>query len=206
MRENNFILTRRVDKPIHDIYDQEMDLLRSSTFNNSDVPGMSLNMLGGKFIPEYNKFKTKAKGSEYWTSQYVWLCEYIKDYEIIEHSFTNIYFQSEDLHKLDIPFTREINRDSKRLYVSLNIDPTTVGDKYKDNGQLFLKHCPTNLNYWHAEIALTDIDEKELNRNKLNNSQKTATTYVIDHILSVCCSISETQNINQIEVTHYKFN
>jgi hypothetical protein len=203
-QESDVILTRRVDLEIEEVYDPVSETLKSSVFAKQDIPGMSLNILGGLFQVDFNQYKTTGTASDEWNNCPVYLTDYLKDYQIITSNFTSIYFKSSDLHHIDVPFIREQNHDSIKFYASLNRTPDMINGKYQLNGNLFLEHKPTNLNYWHAELAFIDVEGHRVDR-KIKASQKKAADYVIDHILCVAGNVLVPVSFPPVNRSHYIF-
>lgn len=203
LSEVNVVFTRRIDVGINDIHN-EVGVIKTSLFKRKDVPGMSLNILGKHFKSKFNKFKTQKEGSEYWEGQPIYLSNHINHFTEVDINFSNLYLSSSDLHHVPVPFYRPNDRESIKLYESLGIQPVIDGSRLMAEGEIFLEHKPTNLNYWHAELSFNSIDGTPINRNKLTPIQKEAADHVIEHILTGTATIDEPLPIPAIPSRHFK--
>jgi hypothetical protein len=191
--DSYFFVTRRFECLIGDLYDSELDILKSSAFILRDVPGMSMSILGAFFISEYNKFRPINEGQEIWADgSDVLLSDHINNYEIIE-PFLSAYFPGNEIHDQSVPFFHSIEKQTVKLLVKDGQEPVVdkKENKYKTFGKTLLKHAPTKLNYWHVELELHDHVPSLIDRDKKLRATKNkdAAQFVIDHILTACGSV-----------------
>lgn len=133
--------------------------LREDALEPRKIPQLSLNVLGGLFLPKHTKFKVKMNtiGDEKWTGRPVYLVDCRNHYTELENGST-IYFNANALHGALVDYERPKDKNSEKIYEDFH---SVVNGKYKLKAQITIAHEPTNMNYWHSELKVW-LDGKEL--------------------------------------------
>jgi len=133
--------------------------------HKKDVPGLSLNLLGGTFLTKHICFLvTKDAGKEWDGLETQLWRKYIK-WVTYQKPSIPIYFLLENLHNQTFPYHRKNDKDVAKMLKALNITPQKEGDDIKLYGASIIKHVASRLNYWHAEFRLLDIEARETGSN-----------------------------------------
>jgi len=125
-----------------------------------DVPGLSLNVLGGFFKPKHISYIPTKKAGKEWIKgeKYLWF-KYIK-FVIYKFSSVPIYFFFEEIHNKPFPYSKA--NDSKfKAFIAKHSVPNTVSKNQANvYGACIIRHSPAKLNYWHVELELLDIESR----------------------------------------------
>jgi hypothetical protein len=128
-----------------------------------DVAGLSLNLLGNKFIPKHIGYLANKDAGQEWdgseTYAQLWK-KYIK-WVTYRKSSVPVFFLLDDLHNQTFPYYRKKDKDVDKLLKALNIKSADEEDTVKLYGASVIKHVPVRLNYWHIEFKLLDIEARE---------------------------------------------
>lgn len=165
LSDNEYIIVRRSEKPQNEIFD-EFGWLREDALVNTyrEVPGLSMNILGGNFRPRHIQFNPKGDAAKEWAKdidsslwyKYIWNVKYL-------WNTTPIFFKLSEIHRNEFPYQRNADTNLNKILNSLNLTPKVIDGKALIKGVSVLKHSPNKLNYWHIEFHLND-GIKEINQ------------------------------------------
>jgi hypothetical protein len=166
----------------------EAGTVSTKAIESREVPNMSMNLLGGYFIMEDMKYRTLGEASKPWNGSIVFLSDFINQFEIIRNYCTIIY-DAWQLHDIAIPYYSDNkNKDINKRLQQAGITGLVEGQRLKTFGRMWIHHDPTNLNYWHVELKLTDPTGKEVQSGKQAWS-RSAIELVLEQYLAVGISI-----------------
>lgn len=140
--------------------------LKEDVLTYSDIPGLSLNIVGGRFKLKHLKFKLNGKSSAVlpWDgSSSIYLCDHLNNYEIAG-IYSPIFIDSEYTHNLNIPYSRPYDKHLKNLLIALGREVVPENNICNFTGRLKFVPAPTNLNYWHVELKIFDVEKNEINK------------------------------------------
>lgn len=125
-----------------------------------EIPELSLNLLGGRFILSHICYSCVKDAAKYWDGieTHLWI-RYFKWVTYKKPSIP-IFFFLDDLHNKTFPYYRTDDKEVRKLLKSLQIDPEITGSQAKFYGASIIKHAPSRLNYWHIEFRLLDIEAR----------------------------------------------
>ena len=151
------------------------------------IVGYSMNMEGAFFDGRKHVcLRQTGKGSKDWLNKKVIiLLLYLFNYKKVQ-GFP-IFYKASLFHDVDIPYEKKVQ---KAEYDKLNTPAhkhKIIEDKFKTEGLVelkahtFLKHAPSNLNYWHVQLQTfaANDDTKEL------DSQSKWRKAIFDYILGI---------------------
>jgi hypothetical protein len=156
-----FIL-RRSNKSFSETFIQvgEISILREDAIDYKEVPNMSVNLMGGKFVPDFLRFIPKDEGIKEWDGrERIFLYEYLKSYSVLPSEPCAIYFDASKIHNCSIPYNRKKDKQVDKFYRLKEFTPPFEEGKYKLTAELRVAHVPTNMNYWHVELKLHPIQK-----------------------------------------------
>ncbi|HKC69730.1 MAG TPA: hypothetical protein VKG26_15940 [Bacteroidia bacterium] len=156
--ELDFLITRRSEKKPEDTFDEFGEVRVDALIDSlREIPGFSMNLLGGKFKPRHIAFNPKSPASKPWdkdNDKYLWM-KFIK-YAVFLKPTTPIYYNIKDVHRQEFPFRRLEDANYKKLVANMANKPIVIDKKASCTGISLIKHAPNKLNYWHIEFHLND--------------------------------------------------
>lgn len=195
------VVVRRSTKPKEDIFNK-FGLMRedSDIISRSEIPGMSMNLLGSAFKYEYIKFNPIGEGTKIWSgSERVSYFRYRQSFNVLPIA-TPIFFDVANLHDIEFPYKRNIDKEAVKLMGFLGIKPLEIDGKFELFGKSYVKHEPTCLNYWHVEFQIKDVQDNLIEKAK-SAWQKEAANSALAHIQS--SASSEYLNIPEIPKSYF---
>ncbi len=165
LNQSDFSVTRRIRGKLDDNIDYVGGRARIDPDCLGTIVGMSVNLLGGTFLPEFTSFHQSDRGKDTWNgTSNINLADYEGCYEDLGDEF--VFYKLPVLHRAIYPHEYKFEKKgSFRAYQDfiekkLN-EQFYVGIKVPITITLTLEHVPTNLNYWHFEMRVELIDEKK---------------------------------------------
>jgi len=177
------LIGRRIDGKRQDLVDsslgEDLEQLSEKALPIQRIPNLSTSLLGGCFLIEYFKFKTKSAGSYPWTEGSrieEFLTE--QNYEVMKDYFV-VGWELSRLNERYIPYERKFNKEkeynnfksslinNRNDYILLEEWEKLPLNQNKTRcveltGQIRVNHAPTNLNYWHFVVDQYPLpDENE---------------------------------------------
>ena len=193
------VVVRRSDKPKEEIFN-EIDLLREDVITKSDIPRMSMNLLGGAFKQEHIKFNPIGESCRIWDgSEKVFFSNYRKSIRLLPVA-TPIFFEVANLHDKEFPYKRNKDPTSNKLMNALAYKPSETEGKFILYGKSYISHEPTLLNYWHVEFQIKDFEKKLIEKAK-SAWQKEAAESAFLHIQT--SALPECPNIKEIPKSYF---
>ena len=193
LTNSQLYLLRRSNNPFDKTFNKMGDyfVLREDAIGYKDVPGLSLNLLGGKFKIRHLKYKVlmKTPASQKWdgTTQ-IFLSEHLNDFEVVKGGCP-IFLDANKLHDKPIPYDREKNshldKEVQNFFNNMIPAGIDVGNKYKLEARIKLAHDPINLNYWHVEYELYDFQNTRLDATKGKTWIEDLAKQVFKNIISI---------------------
>lgn len=167
IKEQAVWLIRRSNKNFDDTFDKVGNeyFLKGDVIPRSDVPSLSLNLLGGYFDSQHIKYRTQLKkpASNKWDGKtIVYLSDHLDDFVVVEDC-SPIFIDANAVHDAKVPYKHPVDNDVKNFYKSLNKELVEVDNKTGVEGKTVVVHDPINLNYWHVELKVLDYSGKEVN-------------------------------------------
>ncbi len=198
-------IIRRSDKSEEDTFN-ELGLLRNDALTPKDIPFLSLNILGGRFMPEHSKFRILNEGIKKWNNRkYISLLDHLKDFEILKN-YCLVYINANGVDGQEIPyFLQQSNKDIRREVDKFfqHVEKPNLSDgKYELKALSRLIHDPVKLNYWHMELNIFDYQGSSM-KYKGSSYQKVLFQQVISDIISVN-SNKEVPDYIKIPTKYYK--
>jgi len=158
-RQEVFV-SRRSNKICEETFNElgETYTLREDAIDPIDVPNMSLNLMGGRFLEMHLKYVTEGEAAKIWNGvRKIYLSDFMNLYTSLE-SFCPIYFNLRGIHNQPFIYDKgkspELTKEMQDFYKILR--KRYIGGKSREEfiGEIRLAHVPTNLNYWHCEFKL----------------------------------------------------
>ncbi len=200
----NVTLSRRSELSKEDTFN-ELGFLREDVLSTSDVPFLSLNLMGSYFKSEHNQFKPTLSKTIKWNGKSLtYLSELRKDYTLI-NQYCTIYLNAEGINNQEVPYKRPsskpIDAEIKKFFTSVAI-PKVENGNYNLIGITKIIHDPTNFNYWHVELNLIDYDGELFSKTNRSAYLKSFCEKVIKNI--IC--INSNKSIDMIHnIPHHVF-
>ncbi len=205
LNHSDFSVTRRIEGKL----DENIDYVGGRARINPDclgkIVGMSVNLLGGTFLPEFTSFHQFDKGKNYWDGiSDIKLADYEGCYEDLESEF--VFYKLPLLHGATYPhnyrFEKKGNFRAYQGFVENKLKVQfTEGIEVPISITMTLKHAPTNLNYWHFEMMVELTDE-----HKQINKEGSWRDLIFTHILTtvLCQEFTEDlETVGKIETELY---
>lgn len=161
-KTNGLIIQRRCADHIKD------NALQPEIFGNN-LAEMSVNLLGGCFLPEHVKFTPKGVVDFIVKTDFDGIYEYCQDAQ-------GIYLSIPDIHNAEFPSRRKFLNQGEFDKVkdaiaddTVNVEDSEINDKkrlvaafqkfskdteYSVKYRIQVVHRPTNANYWHCQIEI----------------------------------------------------
>lgn len=135
----------------------------------SEIQSLSMTIMGGGAVSTDMKFEQKGEAKEDWKGKTLYPFSFKGLVNTTENYFTIVY-KAESLHNQPIryqqkfekktDFEKNINNiEHNEENANILLKNFKKSNQYEMSpGQLQVKHKPTNLNYWHAELNLLPSD------------------------------------------------
>ena len=172
INDNGFVvLSRRIDKDIEEceMFNGKRMIEAEEFYDN--IVNMSLNIHGGNFNIRHIPFRQIKPGTNNWNGKDIDMNQFSQCYEYKEVCFP-IFLKSTDIHNITLPYHKTFSkekdyRDTQNL-INRYLEPFKPDTEYILNATVKLRHVPTMLNYWHAELTVLpeDTPEKPLDNKK----------------------------------------
>lgn len=153
------------------------------------IVGYSMNMEGAFFDGlKHVCLRQLGKGNHDWKNKRVIiLLLYLWNYKKVE-GFP-IFYKASVFHDVEIPYEKKVQKSEYNLLTSEAHKYKIIQDKFKKEGLLeikahtYLKHAPSNLNYWHVQLQTfaANDDFKELDSE--SKWRKAIFDYVLGRLL-----------------------
>lgn len=154
------------------------------------IVGYSMNIEGALFDSrKHICIRQIGEGCEPWKDKKaIFILRYRECYEKVV-GFP-IYYKASIFQDVPIPYEKNIDKKEYNVLTSNAHKYKLIEDKFKDTGLVkvmahtYLKHAPTNLNYWHIQLQTfaANSDEKEL------DSESKWRKPIFDYILGILMS------------------
>lgn len=162
VRKQEVVFVRRSSKTFIDTFNILGDVitLKEDSIPHHEIPDLSLNLLGGKFLSGHLKYRLNLKSE----ACRPWDGKTEIDLNNFQDSFgevdvpCEIYFNGNIIHDHPIPYDRERTKELDKLAKSLPDVFTLENNKYNLLGKIAFESDPLNLNYWHAETRIFDAE------------------------------------------------
>lgn len=202
-KEISIFVVRRSQKTGTDIFNK-FGKLREDALSETDMINMSMNLLGGAFKLEYIEFNPTKEATRNWNGKEpVFYSKYHTLIQTLPHT-TPIFLNVSDVHNKNIPYQRNKDKDANKLMVKLNIKPLETDGKYELYAKSIINHEPTQLNYWHVEFQIKDV-ENNLVSNTKSSWRKNVAEMALKHIICVYASV-DCAEIVAIPAIYFKKN
>ncbi len=197
----NCCIVRRSELRFDETFN-ELGLLRPDAITPEQTPGLSLNLLGGLFKISDLKYVQEGEGRKPWQpATQVYFIDHVENFRVVQ-PITPIYFLLSEVHDQTFPYYKPTtDKSAKSLFATLNLNPPIVENKYKLYGKTEVKHAPNNLNYWHVEIILKDIESKE-SKGVTSSTKKSIAEEAFEHVISIS-GLPSIRNILPIQKQWY---
>lgn len=134
------------------------------------IVGYSMNIEGALFEGgKHVCIRQTGEGSKPWKEKKaIFIFRYLKCYE--KAVGFPIYYKASLFQDVPVPYEKNIDKKEYKVLTSDAHRHKMIEDKFKEAGLVkvlahtYLKHAPTNLNYWHIQLQTfaANSDEKEL--------------------------------------------
>lgn len=177
-------MARRIDGRREDCVDEEFGVenafLKSDALKNSDIPEMSLSLLGALFNLEDLRYRQIKKAIEDWDGKRVCDDALIKECVVeCPNPWFAIAWNITGLHEQTVPYKKEFSRekDFKRFVEEINRVSDIINMEFEEYRKTVnplvattkLKHSPSFLNYWHFLFEIFPMgSEKPMVETKSN--------------------------------------
>lgn len=188
IQEQNLYFHRRIDKPETDVFDHSPVLkrlvFREDAISCDDLPNLSVNLMGGKFEKYHFLYSQKGLGSKTWNK------DNILNLEISEEHYklhapeltTHVFLLSEGIHNINIPYKREVTKDTRKIFESFALDQNE--GMYLLTCKIFFAHDPVQLNYWHCELRFITEQINKVERDTNSSYRKDLFKKIYDEIIA----------------------
>lgn len=159
-------LTRRIEGKLSDKAEVVGGRLRLDPDCLGEIVGMSVNLLGGHFLPEYSPILQKGKGKDPWDGfSDIAIADYSGCYE--DTGYDYVFYRMDLLHGAAYPNVYKFNNKGTykayQTFLEQKVYPQfTDGIEVPISVTLTLEHAPTNLNYWHFVVKTSLTDDAKL--------------------------------------------
>lgn len=154
------------------------------------IVGYSMNIEGALFDSQKHVcIRQMHEGSRPWKEKKaIFILRYFRCYERVV-GFP-IYFKASVFQNMTIPYEKNVDKKEYNVLSSDAHKHKMIEDKFKESGLVkavahtYLKHAPSNLNYWHIQLQTfaANSDEKEL------ESESKWRKPIFDYILGILMS------------------
>jgi len=170
IKNQSVCLIRRSDKIFEDTFNQLGGeyTLKEDVISYSDVPNLSINLLGGLFEDKHIKYKASLKepaGKKWDGMTEINLAEHVNGYVVVEN-FCAIYIHANNIHDITVPYKRPIDKELDKFFKAFEIEPIKEENNYILDGKTKVIHDPINLNYWHVEFKILNFEQGEIKDTK----------------------------------------
>lgn len=197
----SFAVIRRSNKSKDNSFDS-LGFVREDAIISkySELPNLSMNILGGNFKLKHLKYRPKGLSTKSWReNEEVLLVDYVDQWECLENSVP-IFFPLKDIHTIEFPYERESNdKETKKLMSAFSF--LQKENKARFQGKTIVEHEPIKLNYWHVELKLKDVEEKSIKKAD-STWKKSAAESALNDILLVK-ALPDMQNFDTIPKEFY---
>ena len=198
---SSITIVRRSNKSKQETFNK-FGMVRDDAILDNEIPGMSMNLLGGMFQSDFIYLNPTKDASKKWDgSEIVLYSKYRKLVQKIPVT-TPIFFEVKKLHNITFPYNRIIDKDTRKLVNSLDIKPIEDSGHFKFLGRSVIIHEPTRLNYWHVEFQILDIMNQQVT-NTSSNWKKTVAKIALSDIIKVN-ALMDCPNLEKIPETYYR--
>ena len=202
LNADDFCVTRRIEGKVSD----NIDILDGKPNLDPDCMGniveMSVNLLGGAFLPEHTLWIQDGEGKLPWDGKKdVRVDDYPGCYRIHDGEF--VYFKASILHHAVYPHDYQLkNKGQYKAYhdaLKKNIEIAFKdGVATNISVTLVLDSDPTNLNYWHLKmVALLTGTDIELKND--SSYRQLVFSHILCHVL---CKQFLQENATTGKITH----
>lgn len=176
INKQKVVFIRRSQKSLEESFNVlgETITLKEDSISYQEIPELSLNLLGGKYKEDHLRFRVfpKSPGCAKWDGKLrIVLLNYKESYEEISVP-CEIYFDGNAIHDHEVPYNRQHSKELEKLAKSLPEVISMENGVYKMHGKIGFEAVPINLNYWHVETRIFDIEGRRL--------KYTGATYIKD--------------------------
>ena len=206
----DLIVIRRTDKDTKIAFD-ELGKLRVDALIPSlkEAPELSMNLFGGLFEIKHLKYIPKKDGLLEWKNQLnINLKDYLDSFEIEEKVFP-IFFLLNEIHNQHFPYDRS-SQDPQIVKLKKTMKKSRNANFIISKGQTIVVHKPINLNYWHVEFHLKDMETNQIAKRKNIKSgnsdywQNKLCNSALENILTEFAKPDfDMQNINKVDKSIY---
>lgn len=192
LNHSDYSVTRRIEGKLDDNIDMVGGRARLNPDCLGKIVGMSVNLIGGAFLPEFTSYNQLDRGKESWDGvSEINLADYEGCYE--DTGFDYVFYKISLLHNAIYPNVYEFTKKgSYRAYQDFVDNKLNVqfkeGIKVPISVMLSLEHVPTNLNYWHFEMK-TELTEEHKQISKEGSWRDLIFTHILMTVL--CQDYSE---------------
>lgn len=183
----NLFVVRKSDKSVDEIFDRDFGIINEGVIEPTDVPGMSMNIIGGVFKLPHLPYRISHKepGGKKWDGiQGIDVLNYAKVAEI-EDIATPIFFNVNSLNGIKFPYVIS-DKILKRQVIESELVYATEGNNMIIEGEIRVEHDPINLNYWHVEMKMYDYNSPAKAVNSATSTFKNkAAKHIVDQLLRV---------------------
>lgn len=183
-QECDVYVARRIDGRREECVDEEFGsenaFLKSDALKNSDVPEMSLSLLGALFNPEDLRYRQIRRAMEDWDGRRV-RDEALTEECVVEcpNPWFAVAWNVAGLHDQTVPYKKEFSREKeyKKFVEEINRVSDVIKMEFEEYRETVnplvaitkLKHSPSFLNYWHFLFEIFPMgSEKPMVETKSN--------------------------------------
>ena len=168
-RLGEFFVCRRIERPIEDyLYDdgRRKKVLNVAECLGKNLIGLSMNLMGTPFKENHLPYRAVNEGNKDWDGRRVLLDDFSGHTDNKGYGYP-LYYSSKSIHRQRIPYTHVIKNRDELNSISQNVKSVAglVAKKYPINAnveyELFIKHCPKNLNYWHVQMEIKEASRSD---------------------------------------------
>jgi hypothetical protein len=180
--------------------------------NLKELQGLSMNILGGKFLPSHLEFRQLGKANNYWP-QFARV-SYQEISNLIETTPEDlrvpIFYQLKHLHNQPLPYFRQVDSNFKKKIPKEFTLQTGIQEL---QAVVRVNHKPTYGNYWHVELSFKDVlSDEDIKRDKISNndllkaeSQRKDGTKLAISILENLMMVKGKTSVQQVRSIDRKF-
>ena len=151
-----------------------------------NIIGMSVNILGGLFLPEHTLWIQDGKGKKPWDGvEDVNVDDYPGCYRLHDGEF--VYYRVSQLHNANYPHEYKLeNKDQYKAYhnaIGKKIEKAfKPGEKTDISVTLTLESAPSFLNYWHFEV-ITSLTGTSVRLRNNDSYRRMVYSHILNHVL-----------------------
>ncbi len=168
----------------------------------NDVPDMSMNLLGAKFISKHAELQQKGPAAHDWTGELVKV-QYFGSYCQVAENYRLVFIPVAKVHGIPIPYTAPYNKEFVKSNRKFSFERAVQNGPIKAVGIVKTLHKPTMLNYWHVTLEVKASLEDDPITQARNQVHTSLCDTIIENVISKFATDTLPSGLPKINRSHY---